>query len=85
MKSAKLWSVISKLIHWLLVAILLAYLITGLDIEYYQVMQVVTMGLLSKLLATKIHEALLIPFVLLIIAHIVMVSIGGRLRRTTKA
>jgi thiosulfate reductase cytochrome b subunit len=85
MKSSKVWLITSKVIHWMLVVVLLIYLVTGLDIEYYQAMQVVTFGLLSKLLATKIHDALLVPFVVLIIAHIVMVSIGGRWRKQKRA
>ena len=78
MKSRRILQLVSRVIHWLLVIVLIIYLITGLDIAYYQVMQAVTFGLLSKLLATKIHDALLLPFVILLVLHVVTVIIAGR-------
>jgi cytochrome b subunit of formate dehydrogenase len=77
-RSLTLWS---RLIHWLMAIVLLVYLVTGLAIGYYQEMQVVTFGLLSKLLATKIHDALLVPFVILLLLHVVLVIVSGRRKR----
>jgi cytochrome b subunit of formate dehydrogenase len=81
MKWRQAMPVVSRVIHWLLVIILLIYLITGLDIAYYQVMQVVTFGLLSKATATKIHDALLIPFVVLLLLHVAAVIAGAGRRK----
>jgi cytochrome b subunit of formate dehydrogenase len=81
MKLKQAMPVVSRTIHWLMVIVLLIYLITGLDIAYYQVMQAVTFGLLSKATATKIHEALLLPFVILLLFHIAAVIAGAGRRQ----
>ena len=85
MNSRRILTVVSRVIHWLLVIVLLIYLVTGLDIAYYQVMQIVTFGLLSKLAATKIHDALLLPFVILLVLHVVVVIFAGRRGREKRS
>jgi len=78
MPKKKVFRIISRIIHWLLVVILLIYLITGLTINYFQIAESITFGYFSKLQATKIHDALLIPFVVMLVLHIVIVIIAGR-------
>jgi cytochrome b subunit of formate dehydrogenase len=59
-----------RVVHWLLVAVIVLYLITGFGITEFRVVQHATLGLLSKNVAFYIHNALLIPFIVLLILHI---------------
>jgi dolichol kinase len=63
-------SLARQIVHWLLLAVLVLYLITGFGITQYRVIEHVTFGLLTKPLAFKIHDNLLIPFIILMILHI---------------
>jgi cytochrome b subunit of formate dehydrogenase len=59
-----------QVVHWLLLAVLVFYLLTGFGITQYRVIEHVTSGLLSKNLAFNIHNNLLIPFIVLLGLHI---------------
>jgi thiosulfate reductase cytochrome b subunit len=59
-----------QVVHWLLLAVIVFYLLTGLGITEYRVVEHVTFGLLTKNLAFNLHNNLLIPFVVLLILHI---------------
>ena len=59
-----------QIVHWLLLAVLALYLITGFGITEYRVVEQVTFGLLTKPLAFMIHDNLLIPFIVLLGLHI---------------
>ena len=59
-----------QIVHWLLLAVLALYLITGFGITEYRVVEHVTFGLLTKPLAFMIHDNLLIPFIILLGLHI---------------
>jgi dolichol kinase len=59
-----------QIVHWLLLAVLVLYLVTGFGITQYRVVEHLTLGLLTKPLAFKIHDNLLIPFIILMILHI---------------
>jgi cytochrome b subunit of formate dehydrogenase len=59
-----------RVIHWLLLAVIVLYLITGFGITQFRVIEQVTFGLLSKPLAFQIHDNLLIPFIVLLGLHI---------------
>jgi cytochrome b subunit of formate dehydrogenase len=59
-----------RLVHWLLLAVIALYLITGFGITEYRVVEHVTFGLLTKPLAFKVHDNLLIPFIVLLGLHI---------------
>jgi dolichol kinase len=59
-----------KIVHWLFVAIIVLYGITGYGISHYQIVESVTLGLLSKPWAFRIHDNLMIPFVVLLALHI---------------
>jgi dolichol kinase len=63
-------SLARQIVHWLLLAVLVLYLITGFGITQYRVVEHLTFGLLTKPLAFKIHDNLLIPFIILMILHI---------------
>ena len=70
---------LTKLTHWLLLIAVLLYIITGLGITQYQTIEKLTFGLLTKSLAFRIHSGLLIPFIILLVAHVWFV-LGKRFR-----
>jgi thiosulfate reductase cytochrome b subunit len=59
-----------QIVHWSLLAVLLLYILTGFGITSYRAVEFITFGLLTKPLAFKIHDNLIIPFVVLIGLHI---------------
>jgi len=59
-----------QIVHWLLLAVIVLYLLTGFGITQYRAVEHVTFGLLTKPLAFKIHDNLLIPFIVLLGLHI---------------
>lgn len=59
-----------KVVHWLFVALILLYGITGYGITQYRIVEPATLGLLTKPLAFKIHDNLLIPLLVLLALHI---------------
>jgi cytochrome b subunit of formate dehydrogenase len=69
---------LKKVTHWLLLVLTVVYIVSGLGITYYRNVEGVTFGLLSKALSFKIHSFLLIPFLILLILHIVIVLRIGR-------
>jgi thiosulfate reductase cytochrome b subunit len=71
---------VKKIVHWSLTLATIVYLITGLGITQYRVVELLTFGLLSRNLAFIIHDSLLVPFVILLIAHIAL-SILSRNRK----
>jgi dolichol kinase len=61
-----------KIIHWLLLALTIAYLITGLGVTQYRIIEPLTFGLFSKYLSLTMHDNLLIPFVAVLILHVLI-------------
>lgn len=59
-----------RVIHWLLTIVIIIYLVTGFGITESRTVEALTLGLLSKNLAFKIHDSLEIPFIILLILHI---------------
>lgn len=59
-----------KIVHWLFVAVIVLYGITGYGITQYRVVEPATLGLLTKPWAFKLHDSLVIPFVVLLAVHI---------------
>ena len=59
-----------QVVHWALLAVLLLYVLTGFGITSYRVVEFLTLGLLTKPLAFKVHDDLIIPFIVLIGLHI---------------
>ncbi|MFC1908150.1 hypothetical protein ACFLWD_01470 [Chloroflexota bacterium] len=70
MSSIKAQKSIRSAIKWLLLAIVIFYLITGFGITEFRTVESLTLGLLTKSLAFKLHEILWIPFVILLVLHI---------------
>ncbi len=71
---------VRKIIQWLLLAVAVVLLITGLGITYYQIVETISFGLLTKNLSQHIHTApgLWIFFVVLLAAHISLSLIGRK-------
>jgi cytochrome b subunit of formate dehydrogenase len=59
-----------RIIQWTLLVATLIYILTGLGITYFRVIEAATFGLLSKNLSFAIHDNLLIPFIVLLVLHI---------------
>jgi thiosulfate reductase cytochrome b subunit len=64
--------IVKKVIPWLLLALLALYIVTGLGITQYRIIEKITFGGLSKNLSFRIHDNLLYPFLALLIVHIVL-------------
>jgi len=59
-------------VHWSLLVLTVLYLVSGLGITQYRIIEAVTLGLLTKNLAFRIHDVLLIPFIALLCVHILI-------------
>jgi len=70
MKNVLKESLAKQIVHWSLLAVLVLYVLTGFGITEYRAVEFLTFGLLGKALAFKIHDDLIIPFVVLIGLHI---------------
>jgi len=57
-------------IHFLLLALTVIYFISGLGITQYQIFELLTLGLLTRNLAFRIHDFLLTPFLALLLVHV---------------
>jgi len=57
-------------VQYLLLILTLIYLLSGLGITQYQLVEALTLGLLSRNLAFRIHDFLLAPFVVLLLVHV---------------
>jgi cytochrome b subunit of formate dehydrogenase len=66
---------IEKIIRWLLVVGIIIYIVTGYGITEFRIVEHLTFGLLTKSLAFKIHDALAIPFMTLLLLHILLPSV----------
>jgi cytochrome b subunit of formate dehydrogenase len=63
-------SSLRKITHWLLLILIIIYIISGLGILYFRIISAITFGLLTKTMSLKIHNNLLIPFLIVLIFHI---------------
>lgn len=59
-----------KSVHWLLAIGLVVYIATGFGITEWQTVEPLTLGLLGKAESQQIHNAIEIPFVLLLAVHL---------------
>jgi hypothetical protein len=60
---------VKKIVHLLLGVLTILVIITGLGIAYYQTIEYVTLGILSKTLSFKVHTYLFVPFLLVLLLH----------------
>lgn len=64
--------IIKKTIHWVLVAYILFYILTGFGITDFQTVEPLTLGLMGKAAAMQLHNNMEIPFAVLIGIHVVL-------------
>ncbi len=74
------WRLLRKVIPWLLLAVLALYIITGFGITEFRTVEAITFGLLNKNLSFRIHDALAVPFIVLLVVHIVLPYIVNKKR-----
>jgi thiosulfate reductase cytochrome b subunit len=74
------WDLVKRIIPWLLLAVMVLYIVTGLGITQYRTVEAATFGLLSKNLSFRIHNNLTIPFLVLLVVHIVLPYVVRRLK-----
>jgi len=68
-------------VRWLLLAAILLYLVSGLGITEFRTLERLTFGLLAKDTAFRLHDALLAPFIALLVLHIGLPPLVRLLRR----
>jgi hypothetical protein len=61
---------VKKGLSWALFGMTLVYLFTGLGITQFRIIEDLTFGLVSKNLSFRLHDALLVPFVVLLSVHV---------------
>lgn len=67
---------------YLALLVVILYIITGFGITQYQIVEKLTLGLLSKPLSFKIHSYLIYPFILFLAIHLYFsCDILNRLKR----
>jgi cytochrome b subunit of formate dehydrogenase len=60
---------IQKAVHILVVLLVILYILTGFGITNYQMVQPLTLGVLTKALSQQIHSVLALPFVIVLALH----------------
>ncbi|VVB74460.1 Uncharacterised protein [Candidatus Tiddalikarchaeum anstoanum] len=59
-----------RIIHYSLLALTITYLITGLIVTEYRIVEPLTFGLLSKAVSMQIHEGLIYLFIPVLFLHL---------------
>jgi len=80
MKNIANQDLFKRIIHWLLAVLAMIYLVTGFGTTEFRTVETLSLGLLSKNLAFKIHNNLWIPFIILLGLHIFFSLIKKRKR-----
>ena len=76
---------LKSVIKWLLLVVAVIYLITGFGITEFRIVETLTLGLLTKSWAFRIHDILWIPFVILLVFHILFSPIVRLYRKAKSA
>jgi len=76
------WDIAKKVIPWLLLVVMALYILTGFGITQFRTVEAMTFGLLTKNLSFKMHNALTIPFAVLLVVHIVMPYVIRKSKKT---
>ena len=59
-----------KIIHWGLLVIIIIFIITGLGIARYRIIESITLGLLTKPISFQVHTYLIFPLIIFLYLHI---------------
>jgi Ni,Fe-hydrogenase I cytochrome b subunit len=70
MASSKDWKLAATVVQWVLAALALLFIVTGFGITQSSTVTPLTLGLLTKAVATQIHLALPIPFIIVLALHV---------------
>jgi len=62
--------VIKQIVHFSLTIMTLAYIMSGFGMTEYQIVESLTLGLLTKILSFRIHDTLIGPFLALLLSHL---------------
>ncbi|MBR9675403.1 hypothetical protein GOV05_00150 [Candidatus Woesearchaeota archaeon] len=63
-----------KVLSWTMLGIVILYILTGYGITKYRIVEAMTFGLLTKARSFIIHEKLIIPLALLLVAHLYLTT-----------
>ena len=74
---------IARVVHWLVLVLSVLLVVSGLGITEYQTVTALTFGLLGKATAFKLHLVLWMPFLIALVAHVLLTTRLLR-RRPTK-
>jgi hypothetical protein len=66
------YRLLRKSVHYLLLVFTLIFIITGFGITEYRIIESITYSVLTKPVSHLIHSNLIIPFVILLILHILL-------------
>lgn len=72
---------VTRLVHWALLATALLTIVSGLGITEFRLVEMLTLGLLNKASAFKLHLWTWIPFLVLLAAHMLLTARPGWFRR----
>jgi thiosulfate reductase cytochrome b subunit len=61
---------IRKIVHWGLLVLIIIFIVTGLGIVRYKIIESITFGLLSKPVSYQIHTYLIFPLIIFLYLHI---------------
>ncbi|KYK30707.1 MAG: hypothetical protein AYK22_08485 [Thermoplasmatales archaeon SG8-52-3] len=61
-----------KIIHWGLLVIIIVFIITGLGIFRYKIIESITFGLITKPISFQVHTYLTFPLVVFLYLHILL-------------
>jgi len=78
MKNTPTPDLVKRIIHWSLLIVTVIYFITGFGISEFRTVEALSFGLLTKSLAFKMHNSLWVPFIVLLVLHIVFALIRKR-------
>ncbi len=63
---------VRKIIHWGLLAIIIIFIITGLGVARYRIIESITLGLLTKPISFQVHTYLIFPLIIFLYLHILL-------------
>lgn len=72
------------LVHWSLLVVTVIYFISGFGVTEFRTIEALSSGLITKSLSFEVHNSLWIPFITLLVLHIVFALIKKRTKAGTK-
>jgi thiosulfate reductase cytochrome b subunit len=74
---------IKQTTHFALIVITILVILSGLGIAYYQTITSITLGVMDKTLAFKIHTFIFPIFLIILVVHSLMPKIIGSMRNNS--